>query len=98
MSWTQTRSQIAHAKRRDPNADVTELRARLKAERLEDYIRRTVDAAPPLTPEQRGRLAVLLRGEPPGRRQPSASGDSTSAEAVDRSRPKTLSPDRGRAA
>ena len=34
----------------------------LAAANLEDYIRRTVDAAPPLTPEQRDRLAVLLRG------------------------------------
>lgn len=30
--------------------------------RLEDYIRKTVDAAPPLTEEQRSQLAVLLRG------------------------------------
>lgn len=35
----------------------------LAAARLADYIRRTVDAAPPLTPEQRDRLAVLLRGD-----------------------------------
>jgi hypothetical protein len=49
MSWTQTRSKIAHAKKADPTADVTELRRQLKAERLEDYIARTVDAAPPLT-------------------------------------------------
>ena len=62
MSWTQTRSQIATAKRRDPDADVTELRRQLRAERLEEYIRRTVDAAPPLTAEQRDRLAALLRG------------------------------------
>jgi hypothetical protein len=27
-----------------------------------DYIRRVVDEAPPLTPDQRDRLAVLLRG------------------------------------
>ena len=32
------------------------------AAKLEDYIRRTVDTAPPLTPEQRDRLALLLRG------------------------------------
>lgn len=62
MSWTHTRSQIAHTKRRDPNADVTELRRQLKAERLADYIKRTVDTAPPLTPEQRDRLALLLTG------------------------------------
>ncbi|MBB2894576.1 hypothetical protein [Flexivirga oryzae] len=62
MSWTQTRSQIAHAKRRDPNADVTELRRQLRAERLAEHIERVVNEAPPLTPEQRDRLAVLLRG------------------------------------
>lgn len=28
---------------------------------LADYVRRTVDQAPPLTPEQRDRLALLLR-------------------------------------
>jgi hypothetical protein len=34
----------------------------MKAEYLADYIRRTVDAAPELTPEQRDRLALLLKG------------------------------------
>ncbi len=29
--------------------------------RAEDYIRRLVDTAPPLTDEQRDRLAILLR-------------------------------------
>jgi hypothetical protein len=62
VSWTKTRSEIAHTKRRDPSADVTELRRQLKAERLEDYIRRTVDDAPALSPEQRDKLALLLRG------------------------------------
>lgn len=37
-------------------------RRNLAAERLADYIKRTVDAAPPLTPEQRDRLALLLTG------------------------------------
>lgn len=62
MSWTHTRSRIAHVKKADPSADVTELKRQLKAERLEDYIKRAVDAAPPLTLEQRDRLAALLRG------------------------------------
>ncbi|GAA1446383.1 hypothetical protein GCM10009641_69820 [Mycobacterium cookii] len=62
MSWTQTRSRIAHAKKADPKADVTDLRRQLKAERLEDYIQRTVDAAPPLSQEQRQKLAALLSG------------------------------------
>ena len=61
MSWTKTRSQIAHTKRRNPNADTTELTRQLKAERLEDYIERVVNAAPPLTAEQRDRIAALLR-------------------------------------
>ena len=34
----------------------------LKAERLAEHIKRTVDNAPPLTQEQRDRLALLLRG------------------------------------
>lgn len=50
---------------RDRSADDPE---RINAQRdfttakLADYIKRTVDAAPPLTPEQRDRLAGLLRG------------------------------------
>jgi hypothetical protein len=61
MSWTHTRSQIAHRKKADPDADVTDLRRQLKAERLEEYIRSTVDAAPELTASQRERIASLLR-------------------------------------
>lgn len=64
MSWTHTRSQIAHAKKRNPDADVTELRRQLRAERLADHIQRVVNEAPPLTPEQRDRLAGLLRPAP----------------------------------
>ncbi len=33
----------------------------MAAEKLADYIRRTVAAAPPLTPAQRDRLTLLLR-------------------------------------
>ena len=62
MSWTHTRSRIALTKKIDPLADVTDLKRQLKAERLEDYIKRTVDAAPQLTPEQRDKLALLLTG------------------------------------
>lgn len=45
-----------------PDADHTELHRDLKAARLEEYIRRTVDDAPALTNEQRDRLAALIRG------------------------------------
>jgi hypothetical protein len=34
----------------------------MRAERLADVIRKAVAEAPPLTPEQRDRLALLLRG------------------------------------
>ena len=42
--------------------DLIAARRDLRVERLADHIRRTVDAAPPLTVEQRDRLAMLLRG------------------------------------
>lgn len=64
QTWTHHRAKVA-ALSRDRSPDDPELvsaRQSLKAARLEDYIRRTVDAAPPLLPEQRDRLAVLLRG------------------------------------
>lgn len=62
---------VAHARamlgvehrRRDASPEaIAEARRELAAAKLEDYITRTVDAAPPLTPEQRERLAALLRG------------------------------------
>jgi hypothetical protein len=41
-----------------------EQRRDLAAQRLADYIKATVDAAPPLTTDQRNRLSSLLRGGP----------------------------------
>lgn len=73
MSWTATRSKIATAKKKNPDADVTELRRQLKAERLEEHIRQTVDAAPPLSEEQRAKLAHLLH--------PTAGGDQGGSAA-----------------
>ena len=60
MGWTHARSKIAHEAWRNPNADLTELRRQLKAERLEEHVRQVVDSAP-LTDEQRARIAALLR-------------------------------------
>jgi hypothetical protein len=60
MGWTQTRSRIAVEIHKNPHADVTELRRQLKAERLEEHIRNLVDSAPPLTDDQRARLAAIL--------------------------------------
>lgn len=53
---------------RSRTADDPELvtaRQDLKAARLAAYIKRTVDAAPPLTPGQREQLAAILRGGAP---------------------------------
>jgi len=63
-SWTHERARIAALTRsRTPDdPDLVNARRNLKAERLADYIERVVDAAPPLTPAQRDRLALLLRG------------------------------------
>jgi len=52
---------LAATKRHHPETDVTPLLGDLAAQRLEDYITKVVAAAPPLTPEQRDRLALLLR-------------------------------------
>lgn len=41
---------------------IAQARRNLAAAKLEDYIKRVVDAAPPLTVEQRSRLTVLLAG------------------------------------
>ena len=60
MSWTKTRSEIAHAKRKNPNADTTELRRKMREERAAEYIKDLVDGAPPLSDDQRARLAELL--------------------------------------
>jgi hypothetical protein len=66
VSWTHERARVASLTRSRPADDPDLLTARrnLAAARLEDHIRRVVDAAPPLAPEQRERLAVLLRGTP----------------------------------
>ncbi len=45
--------------------DAPELVGARRAERLADYIAKTVDAAPELTTAQRDRLALLLRGGDP---------------------------------
>lgn len=62
--WRVSRGRVAALSRsrtaEDP--DLINARRELRAARLEDYIKRTVDQAPPLTPEQRARLAGILAG------------------------------------
>ena len=64
VNWRGPRARVAALTRSRPenDPDLLDARRELRAARLEDYIRRTVDAAPPLTDDQRDRLALLLRG------------------------------------
>lgn len=64
MSWTHERGRVAALTRhRDPeDPAIGEARRDLRAARAEDYIRRVVDEAPPLTEDQRRRLAAILQG------------------------------------
>jgi hypothetical protein len=62
MSWTHDRARVA-ALSRDRKPDDPDLLAAkqdLRASRAEEYIKRVVADAPPLTQDQRARLAVLL--------------------------------------
>lgn len=61
--WTKARSEYANlCKKLDPdNPQVVAKRAELRALKLEDYVKRVLEEAPPLTDEQRTRLADLLR-------------------------------------
>jgi uncharacterized membrane protein len=60
VSWTKERARLAATRRHHPDADTTDLRRDLRAARAEDYIKKLVDVAPQLSPEQRAKLAVLL--------------------------------------
>ena len=64
MSWTAERARVAalSRSRSSDDPDLVDARRNLRAERLAEYIRETVAAAPPFTNEQREKLAVLLRG------------------------------------
>lgn len=62
MSWTTERARVASLTRSRP-ADDPELlaaRQRLRTVKLAEHVARVVAAAPPLTTEQRDRIAVAL--------------------------------------
>ncbi len=64
MSVNHERGRVA-ALSRSRNADDPELvtaRINLRAEKLAAHVAKVVAVAPPLTAEQRGRIAALLRG------------------------------------
>lgn len=56
------RAQKGVAVRLGRTEEAARLDTEIRAAALDAHIRRVVDAAPPLTAEQRDRLAVLLRG------------------------------------
>lgn len=57
----QARAQLAVATRRRDPEQIANARRDLAAEKLAQYVARTVADAPPLTAEQRDRIAALLR-------------------------------------
>jgi hypothetical protein len=63
QSMYAARARLAALQRHRPNPDdpdVTAARSGLREAKLAEEIRREADADPPLTPDQRARLAVLL--------------------------------------
>ena len=63
-SWTTERARVAALSRDRASDDPLLIAARqnLRAARLEDHVARVVAEAPPLTTEQRERIASLLIG------------------------------------
>jgi hypothetical protein len=63
MSWTHDRARVAALSRdRKPtDPDLLAAKRDLRASRAEDYIKRIVDQAPPLSDSQKARLAALLQ-------------------------------------
>lgn len=69
MSLSQQRSRVGNAAKThkaqatdDTRRSLDEARRALAEEKIRAFVEQTVASAPPLTPEQRDRLALLLRG------------------------------------
>lgn len=69
MSVVKARSRVAVEVKKqkregapDPSPGVLDARRALAEEKIREFVERTVASAPPLTPDQRDRLALLLRG------------------------------------
>jgi hypothetical protein len=62
-TWTKVRSEYANlARTHDPSdPQMVEKRLELRALKLEDHVTRVLAQAPPMTSEQRDRIAALLR-------------------------------------
>ncbi len=75
MGWQHHRAKVAALTRhRSPNDPaIAEATRDLAAERLAEHVRAVVAGFPPLTPEQRDKIATLLRPSSPS----SGEGDAT---------------------
>ena len=64
MSITHERARVASLSRSraDDDPDLITARINLRAEKLAAHVAKVVAQAPPLSPAQRDRIAVLLRG------------------------------------
>ena len=62
-TWTKSRSELATLAKTHDKSDPVMIakRAELRALKLEDHVRRVLAEAPPLTDEQREKIAQLLR-------------------------------------
>lgn len=63
-NWTTHRAKVAglSRSRKADDPELVDARQKLKAARLEDYVARVVAEAPPLTEDQKHRIASLLGG------------------------------------
>ena len=62
-SWKHERALVGALSRSRPDTDpAAAARLNLRAEVLANHVQRVVDQAPPLTSEQRERIAAILRG------------------------------------
>lgn len=61
---TQARARLAARTRHYPDGDHAEARRDLAAANIQAYVQRVIAAAPPLTNEQREKLAMLLSAPP----------------------------------
>lgn len=68
LSWTTERARVASLTRSRPqnDPDLLVAKSNLKAELYADHVRKLVNAAPPLTAEQRDTIMAAFAGFTPG--------------------------------
>ena len=62
-TWEQKRGKLARLSQKLPPGapELEELRAELKAQRLEEHVAKAIASAPPLSEDQLARVAAILR-------------------------------------